>query len=289
MMKVLIALALVLGAQAATSPVDKVVELITELKSKIEADGKAEQKVYDKFACWCEKTTARKAGNIEEAKTSIEELTQLILELKGKKSTLTAEVAQLEKDIAANQAAQKEATGIRQKENADYVTTRTQSEQTIGALEHAVKTLTGAGEGASALQQAQILSVAAGVRSAIKRVPKDLMTPEDMANVKNFVSDPTGFFSKKATFSGAQISQNPFGDYAPASTVIQGTLKNMYDTFTSQLESANADEAGRQKSYEELMSTKSQEMATLKSTLENKQTTLGETSKNLADSEEEKA
>merc|ERR1719158_1979181 len=183
-------LVLVAASEAATSPVDKVVELIQELKSKIEADGKAEQKGYDKFACWCEKTTARKAGNIEEAKTSIEELTQLILELKGKKSTLTAEVAQLEKDIAANDAAQKEATSIREKENTDYTTTRTQSEQTIGALEHAVKTLTGAGEGASALQQAQILSVAAGVRSAMKRVPKDLMTPEDMANVKNFVKDP---------------------------------------------------------------------------------------------------
>merc|ERR1719267_303180 len=116
------------------------------------------------------------------------------------------------------------------------------------------------------------------------------MTPEDMDNVRNFVKDPTGFFSKKqATFSGAQVSQNPFGDYAPASTVIQGTLKNMYDTFTSSLESANADESGKQKSYEELMATKSQELATLKTTLENKQTTLGETSKTLADSEEEKA
>merc|ERR1719267_102350 len=116
------------------------------------------------------------------------------------------------------------------------------------------------------------------------------MTPEDMDNVRNFVKDPTGFFSKKqATFSGAQVSQNPFGDYAPASTAIQGTLKNMYDTFTSQLEAANADESGKQKSYEELMATKSSELATLKTTLENKQTTLGETSKNLADSEEEKA
>merc|ERR1719337_503344 len=178
MMKVL-ALFLVLGLCFGASPVDKAVELIQELKSKIEADGKAEQKVYDKFACWCEKTTARKAGNIEEAKTSVEELTQLILELKGKKATLTAEVKQLEKDIASNEASQKEATGIREKENTDYATMRSQSEQTIGALEHAVKTLTGAGEGASALQQAEILSVAAGVRLALRRAPKDLMTPED--------------------------------------------------------------------------------------------------------------
>jgi hypothetical protein len=34
-----------------------VVELIKELKTKIEADSANEQKVYDKFACWCESTT----------------------------------------------------------------------------------------------------------------------------------------------------------------------------------------------------------------------------------------
>jgi septal ring factor EnvC (AmiA/AmiB activator) len=116
------------------------------------------------------------------------------------------------------------------------------------------------------------------------------MTPEDMQAASSFVKDPTGFFSKNsASFSGAQVSQNPFGDYAPASTVIQGTLKNMYDTFTSSLESANADESGKQKSYEELMATKKSELATLQTTLGNKQTTLGETSKTLADSEAEKA
>merc|ERR1712205_159063 len=97
-----------------------VVELIQELKAKIEADGKAEQKVYDKFACWCEKTTARKAGAIEEAKTSIEELSEKVLNLKGKTATLKAEIAQLEKDIAGNIDGAKEATTIRQKETADY-------------------------------------------------------------------------------------------------------------------------------------------------------------------------
>ena len=38
------------------SPVAKVVELIEELKAKIETDGAMEQKLYDKYACWCETT-----------------------------------------------------------------------------------------------------------------------------------------------------------------------------------------------------------------------------------------
>merc|ERR1719333_523243 len=137
------------------TPVTKVVELINEMKAKIEADGKAEQKVYDKFACWCEKTTARKAGAIEDAKASIEELSQSVLKLKGKTATLKAEIAQLEKDIAGNIDGPKEATSIRDRETADYNQERSDLEQAIGALERAIGILTGAGEKpASALQQA---------------------------------------------------------------------------------------------------------------------------------------
>merc|ERR1719333_922339 len=124
--------------RAADTPVTKVVELINEMKAKIEADGKAEQKVYDKFACWCEKTTARKAGAIEDAKASIEELSQTVLKLKGKTATLKAEIAQLEKDIAGNIDGPKEATSIRDRETADYNQERSDLEQAIGALERAI-------------------------------------------------------------------------------------------------------------------------------------------------------
>merc|ERR1719333_2035163 len=129
--------------RAADTPVTKVVELINEMKAKIEADGKAEQKVYDKFACWCEKTTARKAGAIEDAKASIEELSQTVLKLKGKTATLKAEIAQLEKDIAGNIDGTKEATSIRDRETSDYQQQRTDLEAAIGALERAVGILTG--------------------------------------------------------------------------------------------------------------------------------------------------
>jgi C-terminal processing protease CtpA/Prc len=59
--------------------------------------------------------------------------------------------------------------------------------------------------------------------------------------------------------SAAQVGQNPFGDYAPQSTQIQGILKGMYDAFTADLEKDNAEEAEAQKSFEELMGTKMQE------------------------------
>merc|ERR1719451_193112 len=256
------------GSVQKENPVTKVVELIQELKAKIEADGKAEQKVYDKFACWCEKTTARKAGAIEEAKTSIEELSEKVLNLKGKTATLKAEIAQLEKDVAGNIEGTKEATTIREKETADYNQERSDLEQAIGALERAIGILTGAGEKpASALQQAEILSVAAGVRGALRFAPSDV-SADDRKMVEQFVHDPMQFYGHPKS-SLAQV-KNPFGDYAPASGAIQGMLKGMYDAMTSDLESKNADQAIKQKQFEELTATKDSELATLKATLEKK-------------------
>merc|ERR1719160_2179740 len=158
------------------TPITKVITLINELKGKIEGDGMAEQKTYDKFACWCEKTLARKAAAIDEAKEIIEKTQREIIELKGKLGELGATIKQLEKEIKENEEAQREATEIREKENEDYEAERTEAEQCIGAIEAAIKVLSGAGKKAmlETLQEAQLLSVAAGVKGVMNRIPAKL-------------------------------------------------------------------------------------------------------------------
>merc|ERR1719329_1904688 len=107
-------------AVAKDDPVARVVVLIQDLKAKIESDGNAEQKTYDKFACWCEKTLARKAADIDAAEETIDKTQREIVELKGKLGELGATLKQLEKEIAANEDARREATEIRNKESEDY-------------------------------------------------------------------------------------------------------------------------------------------------------------------------
>merc|ERR1719486_1832913 len=96
----------------------------------------------------------------------------------------------------------------------------------------------------------------------------------------DFVENPTKFVS----FSQ---SENPHGDYAPASTQIQGIMKVMYDSFAADLEKANAEEADKQKAFEELMATKQAELETLKAALERETTAFAEKTKLKADSQTE--
>jgi len=278
------------SAKIAQSPVSRIVSLLSELGARIEADGKSEQKSYDKFACWCEKTLARKASDISTAKDRIEELQNLIYKLKGDLAAHAVQIKQLEKDIAANIDSQREATEIRNKENEDYQNERTESEQCIGALEAAIKVLTHAGTGKKGfletMQEAQLLSVVAGVRGLLKQpIVTQSTSDKDLQVVKRFVDQPDDFVvGRTEGMSAAQIANNPFGDYAPQSTQIQGILKGMYDAFTADLERGNAEEGEKQKAFEGLMQTKQEELATLRASLEKQTGDSADKTQQLADS-----
>merc|ERR1719160_222614 len=60
-------------------------------------------------------------------------------------------------------------------------------------------------------------------------------------------------------------------------------MKGMYDSFTANLEKANAEEADKQKAFEELMATKKAEHATLQATLEARTQEHADAEKLLAD------
>jgi len=249
---------------------------------------KKEQQSYDKYACWCENTLARKAAAISEAKDTIEKLQNEIEKLNGDLGAHGAEIAQLQKDLAQNAQAQKDANEVREKENAKFEEDKTENEQCLGALEQAIKVMTGAGTGKKGfletMQEAQLLSIVGGVRDVMSK-PQVMtkMSDEDMATMKSFITKPESFVGKTVQMSAAQIAQNPYGDYAPASSAIQGILKGMYDSMAADLEKDNAEEADREKAFRELMATKKAEQETLETTLEKQSHDEAHKSKALSD------
>merc|ERR1719410_1761236 len=87
-------------------PVERGVRLLEDLKEKLSQDEKQEQQAYDKYACWCEKTTARKAAAITNAQDDLRALGQTVLSLKGRIATLTSEIDELDAGIKENKKVQ---------------------------------------------------------------------------------------------------------------------------------------------------------------------------------------
>jgi len=269
---------------ALEEPVAKVVTLMEDMASKIQLDAQEEQQIYDKFACWCEETTQRKATAISEAKTSIERLTNRILELKGSTATHKANIEDLNRQSSGNYAGQESSKKIRDRQEATYQSKRADLESAIGAMEGAIKILEGAGEFAQT--ESELLTVGGTIKKAMQEHTE--LSQDSRTMVDEFLADPAKFYSKKTKrFSGIQ-QKNPFGDYAPGSGAIQGILKGMYDQFTMDLERANVEEAQWQKQYEDLYVLKGDEAKTLATTIANKEQSLSDDGKELSEKTVEK-
>jgi chromosome segregation ATPase len=270
-------------SQDGSSPITRVVVLINGLKSKIIADGQMEQAVYDKYACWCEKTTGRKATDIENAKTSIESLSKDISKLKGRLGSFVAEVAGLEKNIAEAQASITKAEKMRKNENQDYLADKASLEQGIANLEKAIQVLSAGTTGFSpAMMETRMLTVAAGVRNAMKLYEKhntDVRShTDDFAAVKSFLGTPSAWVEQSAS-----VYSPHKGTYSTQSGAIQGILADMLDTFKRNRESAMEEETMRAAEYSNLMDTKRKDLSLLKKTLTKKKMDQGDDTKSLGE------
>mmetsp|Transcript_39571 Transcript_39571/g.88583 ORF Transcript_39571/g.88583 Transcript_39571/m.88583 type:complete len:706 (-) Transcript_39571:63-2180(-) len=229
---------------ATTSPVEKVVKLLTELKERIGVTEAQEQQIYEKYACWCEKTTARKAKNIEDAEVVLEKTGQAILKYKAQVATLMAEIQKLEEEIAANKQAQAEATALRRKQNAAYMGESVETKQALAALEDAIAVLVKATGGkADLIQELQEKVSSLPVKAFA------LLSPKKAALLQTFAAS----------------------SYAPQSISIQGILSDMYATFASDLEKGTRTEAKRNAEYEAFIKAKQEELAAMSELKESKE------------------
>jgi len=260
-------------AEGRTGPVEKVVNLLKDLKGKIEQDGKSEQQVYDKYACWCEKASSAKASAIETAQKDLRALGQDVLKYKGEVAVLEAEMTQLQKDMDTNKAEQAEATSIRQRENAAFAAETAEMKEALAALQKAVIVLRKAttlvqvsgGNDAAAAADATAQGVKA-VEALVQALPVGAaLKPAQTAMLSEFVSS------------------NDRAKYAPQSNTVQGILTDMYETFSSDVESATQAEASANTVFEEFIAIKTEELKNLETQHAEKASAKADAEQALAD------
>jgi hypothetical protein len=256
-----------LSRDANGSPVEQVVQLLTKLKAAAESDGKVEQQVYDKYACWCEKTSKRKADDIVTADADLRSLGQRILKLKGKVATRAAEIAELTENIKSNEAEQEELTAVRTKQNTAWMEESAETKQALEALQQAITVLakaTTSKKGADFLQENESLLSMEAVKSVISKLPSRAnLKPEHMTLLSEFLSHKAG--------------------YAPQSATIQGMLADMYLTMSNGLQSSTLDEANQNRNFEQTYASIEKENNDLKETRARKETEKAEAEAMLAD------
>jgi len=126
---------------AATNPLSKVIELLTSLEAKIIKEGEVEAKAYKEYIEWCDDATKNTAYEIETAKTKKADLEATISKCAGDISASASKIEDLAAAIASDGGDLKNATLIRDKENADFLAAEKELVDTVDTIDRAISIL----------------------------------------------------------------------------------------------------------------------------------------------------
>merc|ERR1719506_3327314 len=267
---------------AKNRPVSKVITLLKDMLKQLEKEAAEDEEIYDKMACWCETNDKEKTKSIADAEARISDLTTKIEELTASSARLNTELKNLEKEVAENQAALDKATAIRQKQLAEFNEEEKDALEAISALKSAVTVLS---KHNSLIQmpRSHLVGVAASVQNVMQKhadVFAGVLTHSERKAMAAFIQAPEDYFDAEPTFKQS---------YAPQSGAIFGILKQMKETFETNLSSSQKEEMSSQKAYEELKAAKEDEIKAGQDQIDSKTQELADTDEKNAQAKEDVA
>merc|ERR1719310_436320 len=192
-----------------------------------------------------------------------------------------------------NEAAREEATTLRDQEKADFKKTKADLETGISQLGRAVDLLAAVGadqtESGDASSE-QLLAADATAAAKAGFMTKGTKISKLSGDMKAALRAASVFLTGTQRNQVTAFVQAPFtGNYNAQSGEIVGVLKNMLDTFKSNLESAIAAEEKAQKEYDDLMAVKEAEFDEMKKAHESKKKTIGDNAETISTKDSELA
>jgi len=255
---------------------------LKDMKAQLEKEAEEDEEIYDKLACWCETNDKEKTKAIADAEAHIEDLTAQIEELSATSARLNTEIKNLEAEVKENQDALDTATALRTKQLAEFNAEEKDALQSIKALKNAIIVLSKHHPG-SLLQvtNRQTSDVATIISHEMQKhaaILEGVLTRSQKRAVAAFVQAPEDYFDAEPTFKQS---------YAPASGQIFGILKQMKETFESNLSASQKEELANQKAYEDLKAAKEEEIAAGQDQIDTKTQELATTDEKLAMSKQD--
>jgi len=261
---------------AKNRPVSKVITLLKDMVGQLEKEAESDEEVYETMGCWCETNDKEKTKTISDAEGHISDLTTTIEELTGASSRLNTEIANLDKEVAKNSQALDTATALRTKQLAEFNEEEKDMLQSISALKSAVITLSK--HNAAMLQDSddaydEIVPLLHSELKKHKDLLNDVITPHQRKLLRTFDAP-------KALIQGATEASAP-------SSEIFGILKQMKETFESNLSASQKEEMSNQKAYEDLKAAKEDEIAAGQAQIDTKTQELADTDQKCAQAKED--
>merc|ERR1719428_2652774 len=232
------------------NPIRKIVTLLQNMQKEIEAEGKKEQELFDKFMCFCSGNNGDLTKAAADATAQIDQLSAKLKAEEAEKVQIAQELVDHKNDRVAAGEDLNEATMIREKEANEYAEMKADSEKNIAAMASAIPALEKGMGGASLMQ----MPGADQLHKLVASYPN--VDPMDRKNALAFLEQS--------------------GDYVPQSGQIVGILKGMKDDMEANLKEAVADEEKAIAGFPDLKASKNKEVEVATTAIETKTVRSGE-------------
>merc|ERR1719428_1851923 len=300
-----------------TSPVTKIVNMLKDMTTQLMKEQDQDNEMMETMNCWCETYDKEKTAAIKAAEDSIATLKATSEEQGAAAAKFTAEIASLEKILAASQESLASATEQRKKalaefneEEKDLLASITSVNDAIIQLEKHHSAALLQADGTASKNTHNIAMMLQAQFRKHDRILAEVITPHQRKVVaallhagSSLVQSPEDYFKAVASVGVRlpksmakfmpnkqlmQLDEVPGGKYyQSASGEIFGILKQMKESFEANLNSAQIEETADNKEFEEMKAAKTAEIAATEASLDEKKTLLGTASFNKAKADQD--
>jgi len=258
-------------------PVSKVINLLKDMQQELEKEQDADEDLYDAMTCWCEANDKAKTKAIADAEQRTSDLTSAIEMYTAKHEQLTTDISELKRQIAENTAGLASASALREKEGSEFHENEKDSIQAIGNLKAAVVSLQ-KHHGEALTQEAMVQLRQVLQKPLFNGRRPDLLRQLGLAPAH-----------QRIIASFLQGSGEYVRDQGAQSGAIFGILKQMKESFETNLEKSQLDEKGAQGSFSDMKTAKGEEINAGNAGVNSKTTELADADEKNAQSKEDLA
>lgn len=257
------------------SSVKKVVSVMQELKTEVQADMAAEASSYQNYSQWCKSTVKSSTAEISAAKDFIDEKARTVEQRSAAKAAADAEISNSEKLLAENKQSQAEAAALRSKELKAFTASKADLEESIASMRDALATLGQADTGESgtkflALKEGSSRRAAASVHRLLqKSAVAGKLPAQDLELLSSF--------AQQASKHSLEPDESQPGQ-------VLGVITQTKSDFEEDLKTSMEEEKSKAETHASLMTTMVKEMSGLQSFLTEQKVLSATAAKELSDS-----
>jgi len=222
------------------NPIRKVVNLLQGMQKTIQKQGEKDEELYEKFQCYCKHGTGDLSASIAAAEDKAPSVASDIEAKEGKLSATKSGLESATEDRGTAKTALAEAKGVREKEAAEFATSKADLDTNIAALKKATTAIDKGSAGAF-------------LQTDAAQVLRQLASRDDFAEADK--QDILAFLDQSS-------------EYAPQSGQIGGILKQLSDDMSGTAAELTAAEDKALQGYRGLTGAKLKEIAALTAQVE---------------------